>query len=64
MSVHIYNTNSRLERIRLYVELLNDLSPERLLEVFEHEPELEAEDPLPIVYPIAEKTLKELSAPK
>uniref|UniRef100_A0A803N5U1 Uncharacterized protein n=1 Tax=Chenopodium quinoa TaxID=63459 RepID=A0A803N5U1_CHEQI len=63
--MYAYDKEARLQRIRAYIDLINRAKPEDLLHIFSAEPALELEDPLPINYNnMAERTLKELGAPK
>lgn len=48
--MYAYNKEARLQRIKVYVGFLNDAEPEKLIQIFIAEPELEVEDPLPITY--------------
>lgn len=55
----------RLERIKVYVDFLNNVREDQLVEIFSNEPVLEEEDPIfGDNKQMAEGTLKELGAPK
>ncbi|XP_021750356.1 uncharacterized protein LOC110716030 isoform X2 [Chenopodium quinoa] len=63
--VNAYDPKARLLRIKAYIGFLNKAEPEKLLHIFSAEPALELEDLLPIEYKsMAERTLKELGAPR